>query len=125
MPAWIMAMPETVASMPDTHTRLMVVAFRRVGYPRLDGCHPGQVHGRVVLEHVAEPHVVDDHGVDARPLDRFLHDRAREVNHMQVLEGPPKLPTAVRHADTMTTFFIMISLSFRLIIHASPVFQSG
>ena len=35
MPAWIMAMPDTVASMPEMHTRLTVAAVTVSGMPAI------------------------------------------------------------------------------------------
>jgi hypothetical protein len=90
MPAWIMAMPETAASMPEMQTRLMVTAVTRVRDAGQQGRHPRHIQRIGGLHAAAEAHVVDPGRVDAGALDRRRHGCAGDLGGMGVAQRAPE-----------------------------------
>ena len=109
MPAWIMAMPEMVASMPEMHTRLTVAAVTVSGMPASSAA----MRVTFMVSTGSRQHPKRTSSITAGSIPaRFT---AACMATLAILAAwrsfnvPPKAPMAVRHADAITTSFIQRS----------------
>jgi hypothetical protein len=107
IPAWIIAIPEITASIPEMHTRFTVTAVTSSGIPAMSA------EIRVVFKestgsrqqpNLTSPMIAGS--IPARLTASFITTLPRVARFIS-LNVPPKPPIAVRQADTITTSFII------------------
>ena len=94
---------------PEPQSMLIVVAGTSFGMPAGDRGLAGGVLPEAGLQHAAEHDLVDVVAGDPGPLERGPDREGAQLGGGHVLELPPKVPTGVRTALTITASSITTS----------------
>ena len=106
MPAWIIAMPETTASIPEMQTRLTVTAVTVSGIPAIRAAM--RVTLRASTGSMQQPKRTSSMSAGSIPalLTASRITTLPSAAQFRSRSEPPKVPMAVRQADTITHSFI-------------------